>query len=99
MQPGVAMPDNEKVAQESVDTGNSLHVVPTCPEPGNTMHGVQAEKIPFLQQPFEDFGRATIRLQKAFADLEGKFENINRELDRKNIELQETLAEKEKISD
>jgi len=106
MQPGVAMPDNEKVVQESGDTVNGLHVIPTCPEPGirnpkpgNTMHGVQAEKIPFLQQPFEDFGRATIRLQKAFADLEGKFENINRELDRKNIELQETLAEKERISD
>jgi len=52
----------------------------------------------FLQQPFEDFDRATLRLQKAFADLEEKFENINRELDRKNTELQETLAEKEKIS-
>jgi len=52
----------------------------------------------FLQQPFKDFDLATARLQKAFADLEGKFENINRELDCKNTELQETLAEKEKIS-
>jgi len=56
------------------------------------------EEAPFLQQPFEGFDRATARLQKAFADLEGKFENINRELDRKNIELQKALAEKERIS-
>jgi len=68
------------------------------PETGNRRHGAQAEDLPFLQQPFEDFDRATVRLQKAFADLEGKFENINGELDRKNIELQETLAEKERIS-
>ncbi|MEA3417355.1 MAG: ATP-binding protein [Thermodesulfobacteriota bacterium] len=58
----------------------------------------QAEKNPFLQQSFESFDRATTRLQKAFADLEEKFEAINKELDSKNIELQEALAEKDEIS-
>jgi len=56
------------------------------------------ENNPFLQQSFESFDRATMRLQKAFSDLEEKFEAINKELDSKNIELQKTLAEKEKIS-
>jgi len=103
MQPGMALPDNKKVGQESGDTVNSLQLTAHGsgtwnPETGNRRHGARAEEIPFLQQPFEDFGRATVRLQKAFADLEEKFENINRELDSKNIELQETLAEKEKIS-
>jgi len=56
------------------------------------------EKSLFLQQSFKDFDVATARLQKAFASLEKKFENINKELKCKNIELQETLAEKEKIS-
>ncbi|RZB34900.1 MAG: hypothetical protein SRB1_00668 [Desulfobacteraceae bacterium Eth-SRB1] len=56
------------------------------------------KKNPFLQQSFESFDRATTRLQKAFADLEEKFEAINKELDSKNIELQEALAEKEEIS-
>jgi PAS domain S-box-containing protein len=39
-----------------------------------------------------------MRLQNAFADLEEKFEAINKELDSKNVELQEALTEKEKIS-
>lgn len=56
------------------------------------------EKSLFLQQSFKDFDVATARLQKAFASLEKKFENINKELKYKNIELQEALAEKEKIS-
>lgn len=56
------------------------------------------ERSLFLQQSFESFDRATMRLQKAFADLEEKFEAINKELDSKNIELQKALAEKEKIS-
>ena len=55
-------------------------------------------KNPFLQQSFESFDRATMRLQKAFADLEEKFKAINKELDSKNIELQKALTEKEKIS-
>lgn len=55
-------------------------------------------KNPFLQQSFESFDRATMRLQNAFADLEEKFEAINKELDSKNVELQEALTEKEKIS-
>jgi len=61
-----------------------------------TKHG--PEKTLFLQQSFKEFDRATQRLQKAYASLEEKFENINKELKCKNIELQETLAEKEKIS-
>ncbi|MBU8849552.1 MAG: PAS domain S-box protein [Desulfobacterales bacterium] len=56
------------------------------------------EKSLFLQQSFKDFDVATARMQKAFASLEKKFENINKELKYKNIELQEALAEKEKIS-
>jgi PAS domain S-box-containing protein len=61
-------------------------------------HILGIEKNPFLQQSFESFDRATTRLQKAFADLEEKFEAINKELDSKNVELQEALAEKEHIS-
>ena len=61
------------------------------------MLGIE-KKNPFLQQSFESFDRATMRLQKAFAGLEEKFEAINKELDCKNIELQDALAEKEKIS-
>jgi PAS domain S-box-containing protein len=57
-----------------------------------------AEESLFLQQSFKGFDRATTRLQKAFADLEEKFEAINKELDSKNVELQEALAEKEQIS-
>ena len=60
--------------------------------------GHMLENNPFLQQSFESFDRATTRLQKAFADLEEKFEAINKELDSKNIELQKALAEKEQIS-
>ena len=60
--------------------------------------GHMLENNPFLQQSFESFDRATARLQKAFAGLEEKFESINKELDCKNIELQDALAEKEKIS-
>ncbi|MEA3486407.1 MAG: ATP-binding protein [Thermodesulfobacteriota bacterium] len=105
MQPGVIVPGNKKKGQGPEGTVNSLQLTPTSrdsgnrkPETGNRRDGTQAEKLPSLQQPFEDFDRATVRLQKTFADLEGKFENINRELDRKNIELQETLVEKERIS-
>ena len=104
MQSGMTVPGNKKKGQGS-GTVNSLQLNPTCrdsgnrkPEPGTLRHGAQAEEPLLLQQPFEDFDRATVRLQKTFADLEGKFENINRELDRKNIELRETLAEKERIS-
>ncbi|MBW2644627.1 MAG: PAS domain S-box protein [Deltaproteobacteria bacterium] len=103
MQPGMTLPGNRRRGQGSGGTVNSLQLTVhgsgnRKPETGNRRHGAQAKELPFLQQPFEDFDRATVRLQKAFADLEGKFENINRELDRKNIELQETLAEKERIS-
>lgn len=56
------------------------------------------EKNFFLQQSFKEFDLATERLQKAYARLEKKFESLNRELKVKNIELQEALAEKEKIS-
>jgi nitrogen fixation/metabolism regulation signal transduction histidine kinase len=37
-------------------------------------------------------------LRALIAGLEEKFESINKELDCKNIELQDALAEKEKIS-
>jgi len=56
------------------------------------------EKTLFLQQSFKEFDLATERLQKAYASLEVKFDNINKELKYKNIQLQEALAEKEKIS-
>ena len=70
---------------------------PACPGTADRCDA-QAGENPFLQQSFESFDRATTRLQKAFADLEEKFEAINKELDSKNIELQEALAEKEEIS-
>ena len=51
----------------------------------------------FLQQSFEDFNQATLRMQIAFSSLEKKFENINRELEQKNTELQQVIAEKEEV--
>jgi len=48
----------------------------------------------FLQQAFADFSQSTVMLQNAFARLQQKFENINRELEYKNIELERALAEK-----
>ena len=53
---------------------------------------------PFFQHSFEIFDQATTRLQKAFDGLEKKFESLNRKLDAKNIELENALADKEKIS-
>ena len=49
----------------------------------------------FLQQAFADFSQSTIMLQNAFARLQQKFENINRELEYKNLELERALAEKD----
>jgi PAS domain S-box-containing protein len=51
--------------------------------------------VRFLQQLFEDFNASTASLKQAYANLEIKFENINRELEIKNMELENTIAEKE----
>ncbi|HYA15752.1 MAG TPA: ATP-binding protein [Syntrophales bacterium] len=51
----------------------------------------------FLQKSFNEFNQATTRLQKAFTNLEIKFEQINKELELKNEELKQTIEEKEKV--
>jgi PAS domain S-box-containing protein len=50
-----------------------------------------------LQQSFENFNKATDSLRNAYANLEIKFENINRELEIKNLELKKTVAEMEEM--
>jgi PAS domain S-box-containing protein len=51
-------------------------------------------EIDILQKSFEEFNRATIRLQESYASLEEKFEGLNREMEAKNIELEKAIAEK-----
>jgi len=51
----------------------------------------------FLQQSFENFNKATDSLKHAYANLEMKFENINRELEIKNLELKKTITEMEEM--
>jgi PAS domain S-box-containing protein len=51
----------------------------------------------FLQQSFENFNKATDSLKHAYANLEIKFENINRELEIKNLELKKTITEMEEM--
>ena len=53
------------------------------------------EDITLLQQSFENFNKATADLQSAYARLEDRFANLNRELEEKNAELVKTVAEKE----
>ncbi len=53
------------------------------------------EDITLLQQSFENFNKATADLQLAYARLEDRFANLNRELEEKNAELVKTVAEKE----
>ena len=55
------------------------------------------EKKGALHKSFEDFTRATDRLQAAFDKLGEKFEQINRELEEKNRELKRAVAEKETV--
>jgi PAS domain S-box-containing protein len=58
---------------------------------------IAGDQYLFLQKSFHEFTQATERLQNAFANLEQKFEEINRELELKNEELRQTIAEKEKV--
>ena len=51
--------------------------------------------LEFLQQSFDNFTKATSSLQHAYANLELKFESINRELEIKNRELEATIAAKD----
>jgi PAS domain S-box-containing protein len=51
--------------------------------------------ITLLQQSFENFNKATADLQLAYARLEDRFANLNKELEEKNAELLKTVAEKE----
>jgi PAS domain S-box-containing protein len=51
----------------------------------------------FLQKSFNEFSQATERLQNSFANLELKFQEINRELELRNEELKRTIAEKEEV--
>jgi PAS domain S-box-containing protein len=56
-----------------------------------------AGNITVLQESFESFNSATMKLQEAFSNLELKFENLNRELEQKNRRLESILAEKEEV--
>jgi PAS domain S-box-containing protein len=58
---------------------------------------INREYYLFLQKSFEEFNESTVRLQNAFNSLERKFEDINRELELKNIELEKTIAEKDEM--
>lgn len=58
---------------------------------------INREYYLFLQKSFQEFNESTVRLQNAFNSLERKFEDINRELELKNIELEKTLAEKDEM--
>ena len=51
----------------------------------------------FLQKSFNEFNLATERLQNSFANLELKFQEINRELELRNEELKRTITEKEEV--
>jgi PAS domain S-box-containing protein len=51
----------------------------------------------FLQKSFDEFNQATERLQNSFANLELRFQEINRELELRNEELKRTIAEKEEV--
>lgn len=53
--------------------------------------------VRFLQQLFENFNVATASLKQAYANLETKFESINHELEIKNMELKNTISEKEEM--
>ncbi|HTZ39299.1 MAG TPA: histidine kinase dimerization/phospho-acceptor domain-containing protein, partial [Syntrophales bacterium] len=56
-----------------------------------------AGNIKVLQESFESFNSATVKLQEAFSNLEIKFESLNRELEQKNRRLESILAEKEEV--
>lgn len=58
---------------------------------------IAGDQYLFLQKSFHEFNQATVRLQKAFTNLEQKFEEINKELEVKNEELKQTVAEKEEV--
>lgn len=58
---------------------------------------IAGEQYFFLQKSFHEFNQATEKLQNAFANLEQKFEEINKELELRNEELRQTIAEKEKV--
>ena len=49
----------------------------------------------FLRRAFEDFSQSTVELHEAFTSLQEKFENINKELEYKNVALERALAEKD----
>lgn len=52
--------------------------------------------IALLQQTFENFNKATAELQYAYARLEERFANLNKELEEKNAELVKTVHDKER---
>jgi PAS domain S-box-containing protein len=56
-----------------------------------------AGDIKVLQESFQSFNSATLKLQDAFLNLELKFESLNRELEQKNRRLESILAEKEEV--
>ncbi len=54
-------------------------------------------EIASLKKLFEDFNSATDSLRRAYGDLEEKFHQINVELERKNSDLERSIAEKEEM--
>ena len=50
-----------------------------------------------LKKLLENFNASTDSLKRSYADLEAKFTNINTELEKKNIDLEHSVSEKEEI--
>jgi nitrogen-specific signal transduction histidine kinase len=50
-----------------------------------------------LKKLLENFNASTDSLKRSYADLEAKFTNINTELEKKNIDLERSVSEKEEI--
>ncbi len=68
------------------------------PDPPSTreIHTEEALNLRLLQQSFDAFKQATLKLQAYYHGLEEKADELNRELVRKNKELQMNLLEKER---
>ncbi len=50
-----------------------------------------------LKKLLENFNASTDSLKRSYADLEAKFTNINTELEKKNVDLEHSVSEKEEI--
>jgi PAS domain S-box-containing protein len=64
-------------------------------EPGGSTSSVQ---LADFADSFTSFSAMTAKLHQAYKDLEGKFEFLNRRLEATNLELRQSLAEKDRVS-